>query len=520
MNKLFKDKFKLLFLILFAFFLFLFFLPVVLFVLKNFSIKNFLEVLSQKRVYSVIRNTMFMAFLSTLFSVIIGFFFFIFVSGGNFRYKKLFLSISRIPFVMPSLILVLSFIAIFGKNGIFKLSNLYSLKSVVILHSFYNFPLILHCLYTKYISLDFSQRDCALTLGANSFQAFISITLRYLMPTIISSSILVFMYCFSSFSIPILLSGGIKGATLETEIYRNFKILGNNQEGISYSIISFLILFCVSLLYKRFNDIDKSLELKKTKIIFKEKGFDYSIFSLIFSYVILFPFFRIFKNINNTSSITNFFSILSFVFKKNINAITISFLTGVLSTLIAVFLSFVLAEYSKRYSLKNMSLFSFVPLCFSKVFISSSFISLIGLNYFYSFLVLVLLHSFMMLPVVYKIIDSHISSLNTQKLNFPLTLGASQLQAVFLIDLPSSIKCLKQAFVIGFCMSLGEGTYSIMLSSGNFQTLSSVLFDYINKYNFNWATSIAVLIMITVVFSELFTSFKNKKSLSFIQVNI
>lgn len=501
-----KDRFKWLFIILFFSSFFLFCLPAVFYFINNFSLSSLTKVLTSARTIKILGNTIFMALLSSLLSLTIAFVLFLFISSGKFRFKYLFLSVSHIPFVMPSLVLLLSFISIFGAKGFIKVGNIYSLKSVIILHSFYNFPLILHSVYTRYLSFDLTERDCALTLGATKFRAFVCITTRQLMPSIISSTILVFMYCFSSFSIPILL-GGIKGSTLETEIYRCFKILGDTQDGISYSILSFFVMFCVSLLYKKIKSFDK-YQIKKTKIEFKKKDFKFSILSLLLSFFIVFPFLRIFNNISSSSENINIILEIFFVFKKNINAVCISFFIATFSSLITVFVSFVFSEYINRHNFIDFSLISFIPLCISDVFLSSSF-SVIGFsNFIYSFLVLVLLHSFMLFPVVYKIVDTYISSLDKKNLVFPLTLGSDELKAVFLVDFPSSIKCLKQAYIIGFCMSLGEVTYSLMITQGKFQTLSSVMFQYINRYNFSAATCIAVVIMILVVTTELITNNK------------
>src|SRR4029079_8978890 len=68
-------------------------------------------------------------------------------------------------------------------------------------------------------TLDRRTTDAARTLGAGPVRTFWSVTLPALRPALVAATSIVFLFCFTSFGV-ILVLGGPTFATLETEIYR------------------------------------------------------------------------------------------------------------------------------------------------------------------------------------------------------------------------------------------------------------------------------------------------------------
>ena len=151
----------------------------------------------------------------------------------DFPGKKLVRALSGVPFVLPPILVVLGFVIFFGNNGLlnsflmdlFRLDDpplrvLYSLKAIILAHGFYNFPIALRVVAGLWRSLPPSQEWAARTLGASGIRLFFTITLPQLMPAILAASALIFMFCFTSFAVILVLGGGPQFTTLEVEIYR------------------------------------------------------------------------------------------------------------------------------------------------------------------------------------------------------------------------------------------------------------------------------------------------------------
>ncbi|MFA6365795.1 MAG: hypothetical protein WCX13_01225, partial [Candidatus Hydrogenedentales bacterium] len=66
---------------------------------------------------AALRFSLTQAFLSTLLALIIGFPGAYFIAKYDFRGRRFFLALAAIPFCLPSILVILSFILYYGKNG-------------------------------------------------------------------------------------------------------------------------------------------------------------------------------------------------------------------------------------------------------------------------------------------------------------------------------------------------------------------------------------------------------------------
>ena len=177
--------------------------------------------------------TAWQSLVSTLFALLLG------LPGawilGRFRFpgKSFVKSLTTIPFVLPSILVVLGFVLFFGNQGHLNrflmgllnreeppLKILYSFRAVILAHGFYNFPVVMRLVSSAQGQLSRSQHDAARSLGAGGFRLFRTVTLAQLLPAILSAASLVFLFCFMSFAVILVLGGGPRFTTVEVEIYR------------------------------------------------------------------------------------------------------------------------------------------------------------------------------------------------------------------------------------------------------------------------------------------------------------
>jgi len=210
------------------------------------------------------RFTLIQAAISTLASLVVALAGAYLLSTYSFRFKRLILALSAVPFVIPSILVVLGFVIFFGNNGflntalmnIFSLSEppiriLYSYKAIILAHTFYNFPIIMNLVATYAMHLDRRLEAVSYTLGASKAKTFFSVTLPRLLPAIISASSLVFLFCFSSFAIILVLGGGPRYTTMEVEIYRQARMMGNTGAAAALSLFSIAVTSLLLVAYNR-----------------------------------------------------------------------------------------------------------------------------------------------------------------------------------------------------------------------------------------------------------------------------
>ena len=125
-----------------------------------------------------------------------------------------------IPFVLPTVVVGSAFAGLLGPGG--PLAGLgldQTIWAILIAHVFFNYAVVVRTVGGLWAHLDPHQEDAARMLGASRWRAFREVTLPALRPAIAASSAIVFLFTFTSFGV-ILILGGSRYSTLETEIYR------------------------------------------------------------------------------------------------------------------------------------------------------------------------------------------------------------------------------------------------------------------------------------------------------------
>jgi thiamine transport system permease protein len=150
---------------------------------------------------------------------------------ARFRFpgRALLRAVATVPFVLPTTVVAAALTALLGPRGIVSgwlaavgwepLPPLSGLGAVLLGHVFYNLSIVLRIVGGFWSTLDLRLEQAAQVLGAPPRQVFLAVTLPLLLPPIAAAALLVFIFCFSSFGIALLL-GGPRFATVEVEIYR------------------------------------------------------------------------------------------------------------------------------------------------------------------------------------------------------------------------------------------------------------------------------------------------------------
>ena len=168
------------------------------------------EVLTDPGLRHVAWFTVWQAALSTLLTLLIGLPGAFVLSRYRFRGRALVRALVTVPFVLPTVVVGAAFSAL-GITG--------SVVAILLAHVFFNYAVVVRTVGGLWSHLDPRPEEAAQMLGANRWRTFVGVTLPALRPAIIAAASIVFLFCFTSFGV-ILVLGGPRYATLETEIYR------------------------------------------------------------------------------------------------------------------------------------------------------------------------------------------------------------------------------------------------------------------------------------------------------------
>lgn len=180
-----------------------------------------LDVFRNESRRNVLWFTVWQAVLSTALTVVLA----VPAAGVLARYRvpgrRLIRAVLTVPFVLPTVVVATAFSStfdVFGLNdGAVRLRH--TVWAILLAHVFFNFAVVVRTVGTVWSSLDRRPEEAARTLGASPWAVFRFVTLPQLAPAISAAAAIVFLFSFTSFGV-ILILGGPRRATLETEIYR------------------------------------------------------------------------------------------------------------------------------------------------------------------------------------------------------------------------------------------------------------------------------------------------------------
>ena len=130
----------------------------------------------------------------------------------SFRGRSLVEALVLVPFVLPTVVVATAFLALLP-DGVE-----HTVWAILLAHVFFNVAVVVRVVGAFWAGLDPRLGDAAATLGASPVERHARLTLPLLAPAVASAASIVFLFCFTSFGVIVVL-GGIRYATLESEIY-------------------------------------------------------------------------------------------------------------------------------------------------------------------------------------------------------------------------------------------------------------------------------------------------------------
>ena len=203
------------------------------------------EVLAKPRVQRLAIFTVWQAAVSAGLAVVLG------IPGAyvlyrcTFRGRAAVRALVTVPFVLPTIVVALAFRTLFAADGPLGGWGWDGTVAVILAaHVFLNYAVVVRTVGASWAHLDARPSEAARSLGAGPVRVFLTITVPALLPAIAAAFVMVFLFCATSFGIMLIL-GGARYGTLETEIYRQTAQIGNLQAAAVLSVLQLLLVVAV-----------------------------------------------------------------------------------------------------------------------------------------------------------------------------------------------------------------------------------------------------------------------------------
>jgi thiamine transport system permease protein len=152
----------------------------------------------------------------------------------RFPGRGLLVALLSTSMVLPTIVVVLGLVTVFGRNGwLNKLADfanlgiggaIYGLGGIIIAHVFMDGPFVARGLLQRLEAIPAEHLKLGRSLNLNAWQRFRLIEWPAMATTLPGFSAIVFLLCFTSFPIVLILGGSPKFNTLEVAIYEAIKL--------------------------------------------------------------------------------------------------------------------------------------------------------------------------------------------------------------------------------------------------------------------------------------------------------
>lgn len=496
------------------------------------AFSNFLAQIPLSTILRSLEFTLLQSLVSTAVAVVIGLPGAWFVARFRFVGRKTLLALAAVPFCFPPILVILAFILYYGKEGLLSSvisllfgshrqyqGFLYSFWGLVMVHAFYNFPIVVHQISALWIRIPETQKEAAKTLGAGPLRAFRTGTLPWLLPGIAQAAGLIFLYCFFSFT-TVLVFGGKVGTTIEVEIYYALHYQSNYALVLVLSMVETMCALLGILLLTRtqgrtqrtLRDFGRTQELRSPKGLQRLFIVIYGIF-IVFFFIgpllsIAIEAFRVPSPVGKATKfgLDNFERLVSGFQAPLLGAILstvrLSGFAAVIATVTGIIASLALFFAEKRNPQgalpKLIEVLQWLPMAVSSAIFAYGWLFLSSDQVVSS--ALVLAQAVVAWPFVSRALHASLRAIDPQVREAARTLGASPLRAFMTIELRTILPSVAAAAAFAFSITAGDVNVPLMLGMGEVETLPLLLYRLTAAYRFNEACAAGLILGIMTGF--------------------
>lgn len=449
----------------------------------------------------------------------------------NFIGKSVLKAVSTLPFVLPTVVVANAFSALLGTKGLLNqwLMGIFPFSAppiqlnhtiwmILLAHIFYNYSIALRIISAYWQNLPTDLEEAAKMLGASPIRVFWHVTLPLLKPAIVAAGVLVFIFCFTSFGV-VLILGGAGFATIEVEIYRQAVNLFNLPVAGALSIIQIAFTFGLMVIYTRTQSkITRPTKLKSSRstqrhvVGWKDRFIVGGNLGVMLGLLGLPLFALIAGSFTGKDGLTLAFYRELFINRRGslffvppgeaiLNSTFFALATVAMAVTLGLISVIVLTQKNNRWA-KWLDPFFMLPLATSAVTLGFGFIIALDkppLNLRNSLILVPIAHTLVATPFVIRSVLPAVKSINPNLREAAATLGASPKQVWFAIDWQLIRRALVVGAVFAFTISMGEFGATLFIARPQTPTMPIAIFRFLGQpgaLNYGQALAMSTILML------------------------
>ena len=225
---------------------------------RGFTTKYYEKAAGNEDLVIAFANSLTIAVISTLFSVILGALTAVVLWRFRFPLKPVYEGVVALPIVIPEICMGVSLAMFFSATGMMSSGDAmwpFNLGNIIIAHITFSFPFAAMVIRTRLQSFNRETEEAAKDLGATEIQVFRDILLPHMKPGLIAGALLAFTLSLDDFVITFFTSGP-NTITFPVKVYSmvRFSVTPEINAASTVLIIMTLVLTAVAIRFQSFGD--------------------------------------------------------------------------------------------------------------------------------------------------------------------------------------------------------------------------------------------------------------------------
>ena len=496
---------------------------------NSFTLANFTRFFTRKYYTNTLLNSFKVTVVSTLISATLGLVIAYITRQYRIAGSKALNICIVVSYLSPPFIGAYAWIQLLGRNGLFtkwinaifgtSFGGIYGFAGIVLVFSLQSFPLVYMYVCGALQNLDNSLNEAAESLGANNFQRVTGIILPLVLPTVLASSLLVFMRVFSDFGTPMLIGEGYR--TFPVVLYNQF--MGEVTNDSYFAAALCVIIMAITLIFfflQRWISHRHSYSMSALKpMLPRPQRTLPKILCHVFVYFVvlmaMLPQLTVivtsFLKESTPGIFTNQFSLVNYetIFSKNKLVIPNTYLYGLCAIALVIVIGVLIAYLAVRR--KSIITTTVDTLTMLPYIIPGS---VLGICFLYAFAkpplaltgtaaIIIIALTVRRMPYTIRSSTAIISQISPSIEEAAVSLGASEMRSFAEVTLPMMMPGVISGAIMSWVTVISELSSSIMLYRGSTQTLTVSVYTEVIRDCFGNAAAYSTVLTVTSVLSLL-----------------
>ena len=494
------------------------------------TIDNFSHFFAKKFYWGTMVNSLKVTVVSTVLSALVGLPLAYLMRSVKIRGSGLLNIFIVISYLSPPFIGAYAWIQMLGRNGVvthfindlfgIHYGGVYGFAGIVLVFTLQSFPLVYIYVSGALKNLDNSLNEAAESLGCSRTGRIWKIIVPLVMPTLLASSMLVFMRVFADFGTPMLIGEGYQ--TLPVLIYNQFMGEVSGDDGFAAAICCIVIgLTIVMFFVQRFLATRNTYAMTALKPMVAEKAkglrniLAHLAVYLTVGLAVLPQFVVIYTSFlatNGGQVFTGGFALQSYeatLFAKDNDVIWHTYFLGLCAIAVVLVAGVLIAYLSVR---KKNTLNSVLDVVTMFPFIIPG--SVLGIAFVFAFnkspviltgtaLIMIISFAVRRMPYTVRSSAAVLGNISPGVEEAAISLGASEMTTFRKITIPMIAPGVLSGAIMSWVTIISELSSSIILYTNSTQTLTVSIYTEVIRGNYGNASAYATILTLTSVLSLL-----------------